>query len=272
MIIDTFTSESSVITSTDINSISNPDDIEKYSILIDKFGSATVILSVFIIILLVTLFIILKTMITANKQIKDQQKTMLEIIIKNQEDSKKPIKEKNIVGTFVKIDDSIKDVLKNISKSINADRLSVYVFHNGTHSSHGLPFFKTSCVSEIIKKNCGIGKRAIDHSNLALTLLDDSIKEVYKYGKLEVKNIKEIKNKFPVLHHMLEEVQVITATGVAIYDQDNMMLGIIVAEYITSNGDNISDITSKLIDETKCLSPILEFSDYQSLNGPDDNE
>lgn len=272
MIIDTIASESLTATSADINSISNPDDIGKYSELIDKFGSATVILSVFIVVLLVALFIIMKSMITANKQIKDQQKTMLEIIIKNQEESKKPVKEKNIVGTFVKIDDSIKDVLRTISKSINADRLSVYVFHNGTHSSHGLPFFKTSCVSEIIKKNCGIGKRAFDHSHLALSLIDDSIKEVYKYGKLEVKNIKEIKNKFPVLHHMLEEVQIVSATGVAIYDQENMMLGIIVAEYITDKSDDISDITTKLIDETKCLSPILEFSDYQSLNGPNDNE
>ena len=33
--------------------------------------------------------------------------------------------------------------------NIDADRLSVYVFHNGVYSSHGLPFFKASCISFI---------------------------------------------------------------------------------------------------------------------------
>lgn len=269
MIIDTITCVSNMTS----NTISdNGNQVEHYSKLLNDYGITVVILSVFIVLLFLVVGIIIKVMMSSYKQIKKQQNDMITTILQNQEEAKIPTKEKNIIGTFIKINDSIKDALKTISKKVSADRLSVYVFHNGSYSSHGLPFFKTSCVSEIIRKNCGIGRKSLEHSNLSLSIIDDSIKEMYKFGRIEVKNIEEIKVKFPVLHHMLEETEIISATGVAIYDTENKMLGILIAEFITDQSEILDQVTNTLIKETKLLSPVLEFSDYQNLNGTNDDE
>ena len=154
-------------------------DIDSYSELIDNYGPITVILAVFIVILLITLSVILKTMHSSNKQIMEQQKRLLDQILQNEQNITKtvtqPPKEKNIVEMFVKIDDSIRSILKEIKDDIHSDRISVYVFHNGIYSSHGLRFFKTSCVSEFFGKKCGISKKVTEHSGLSLSLFHNSI-------------------------------------------------------------------------------------------------
>ena len=61
--------------------------------------------------------------------------SLFENAILNKDKVQIPVKEKNIIEVFVKIDDSIKNILRKISDNIDADRLSVYVFHNGLYSS-----------------------------------------------------------------------------------------------------------------------------------------
>lgn len=67
-------------------------------------------------------------------------------------------KESNLVQVFLNINSSLKDALKDLSDDIGTSRISIYVFHNGVYSSHGLPFFKISCICEIVEKNCGVVK------------------------------------------------------------------------------------------------------------------
>lgn len=249
------------------------DQIQKVSQMINDYGPATVVLAVFIIIFLVILSLIIKNMVSINKQMMKQQESLMQNLLDHQKENEEtlkksniPVKEKNIVEVFIKIDDSIKDILKNVCKKIDADRLSVYVFHNGSYTSHGLPFFKTSCISEIIGKNCGITKKADIHNNMPLVIFASSIKQLYKDGSLVIQNIKDIKSKHSAIYSMLDEVQIKSASGVAIYDKDNNILGVIIAEYVDEQSEeSIQSITKTLIDESSCLSPILEFSDYQSL-------
>ena len=167
------------------NIISESAEISSYSELIDTYGPITVILAVFIVVLLITFSVIIKNMYNSNKQIMDQQKQLLDEFLKNKKNMSQqshPVKEKNIVEMFIKIDDSIRSILKNIKNDIHSDRISVYVFHNGIYSSHGLPFFKTSCVSEVFGKNCGISKKVIEHSGLSLSLFHNSISHLYQHG------------------------------------------------------------------------------------------
>lgn len=247
------------------NYIITSDQISNYAELINKFGPITVTLALFIVLFLLLLSILIKGMQSTNKQIMKQQQDLLKKIMDN---NSKPIKkEKNIVEIFVKIDDSIKEILKKTNETINADRISVYVFHNGVYSSHGLPFFKTSCVSEIVEKNCGIPKKADVHINMPLSIFDSSIKTLYKDGRIVIENVKDIKSKYAVLYNMLTEVQVKSATGVAVYDKDNNILAVIIAEFIEEKStEEIELATNKLIEETSCLAPILEYSDYQNMN------
>ena len=288
MVIDILNDNLITISSTVSESDSQVGQVEKYSSIIDKFGPSVAILAVFIVLLFISILSILKIVndnnknneknnemireqnIKNNEQLRLQQEALVNKILETSKEQKlTPVKEPNIFETFIKIDGSTKDILERISKNIKSDRLSVYVFHNGSHSSHGLPFFKTTCVSEFIKKNCGINNRAMDHNCLPLSVIDTSLHEIHRNGKLVCHHIKDIKDNFPVLYNMMSEVGIETATGVAIYDKNNRVLGILVAEYITDNSENIEDITKELIEETTCLSPVLEYSDFQSLRSDD---
>ena len=69
----------------------------------------------------------------ANKMV-DQ---MLEI------DKKKNSKsEPDLMKVFVKLKESMHDYCKDCMDNLNADRLAIYLFHNGTHSTHGVKFVK----------------------------------------------------------------------------------------------------------------------------------
>ena len=176
---------------------SNADEIEKYADMIKNYGPATIIIAVFIFVFLSILLVIVKNTLSVNKQNMKQQEELLEKMMEEKDNKDKvqiPVKEKNIIEVFVKIDDSIKNILRKISDNIDADRLSVYVFHNGVYSSHGLPFFKASCISEITK-GCEIAKKVNVHNNLPLSIFDDIIKALYKDGKLSMPTMKFIKNK-----------------------------------------------------------------------------
>ena len=248
---------------------SNTDEIEKYADMIKNYGPATVIIAVFIFVFLSILLVIVKNTLSVNKQIMKQQEELLEKMMEEKDNKDKvqiPVKEKNIIEVFVKIDDSIKNILRKISDNIDADRLSVYVFHNGVYSSHGLPFFKASCISEITK-GCEIAKKVNVHNNLPLSIFDDIIKALYKDGKLSMPTMKFIKNKYPAVYNMMIEAHTKSASIVAIYDNDGNILGGIVAEFVEEKEESeLESITEVLSKEAPYLSPILEFSDYRDLN------
>ena len=239
------------------NIISESAEISSYSELIDTYGPITVILAVFIVVLLIAFSVIIKNMHNSNKQIMDQQKQLLDEFLKN---------EKNIVEMFIKIDDSIRSILKNIKNDIHSDRISVYVFHNGIYSSHGLPFFKTSCVSEVFGKNCGISKKVIEHSGLSLSLFHNSISHLYQHGSVVIPKVEDIKCTYPVIFSILDRENIKSGAGVAIYDSDNNILGVLIAEFVEDKSDQIENITKKLIKYTSSLSPILEYSDFQHFS------
>lgn len=251
------------------NIISESAEISSYSELIDTYGPITVILAVFIVVLLIAFSVIIKNMYNSNKQIMDQQKQLLDEFLKNEKNMSQqshPVKEKNIVEMFIKIDDSIRSILKNIKNDIHSDRISVYVFHNGIYSSHGLPFFKTSCVSEVFGKNCGISKKVIEHSGLSLSLFHNSISHLYQHGSVVIPKVEDIKCVYPVIFSILDRENIKSGAGVAIYDSDNNILGVLIAEFVEDKSDQIENITKKLIKYTGALSPILEYSDFQHFS------
>ena len=137
---------------------------------------------------------------------------------------------------------------------------------NGIYSSHGLPFFKTSCVSEVFGKNCGISKKVIEHSGLSLSLFHNSISHLYQHGSVVIPKVEDIKCTYPVIFSILDRENIKSGAGVAIYDSDNNILGVLIAEFVEDKSDQIENITKKLIKYTGALSPILEYSDFQHFS------
>ena len=250
--------------------------IGEYSDLIHTYGGSTVILAVFMVLLLGVVAFVLRSNQKTNNQLIKQQEELVTLVVnmakaekqKKEEEENKPkiIKEPNLVEMFLKINGSIKDTLKDVSDYLGSDRTSVYVFHNGVFSSHGLPFFKISCVCEIVKKNTGVVKNLSNHSGLPLQMFDNTISDIYKGGSMIIKDSDDeanaVTSKCPVLCGMLKNNNIKTAVGVAIYDHDNNIMGIIMVEFTELQDE---DFLVKVVDyltneKAPVLAPVLEMS------------
>ena len=128
-------------------------DVSQYSDLIHTYGASAVIIAVFLIIVLSIIGYTLHNNQKTNNKIIKQQQELVDMLLKNKEEMEEHTNEKqantkesNLVQVFLNINSSLKDVLKDLSDDIGTSRISIYVFHNGVYSSHGLPFFKISCI------------------------------------------------------------------------------------------------------------------------------
>ena len=254
-------------------------DVSQYSDLIHTYGASAVIIAVFLIIVLSIIGYTLHNNQKTNNQIIKQQQELVDMLLKNKEEKEeetndrqvKP-REPDLVQVFLNINSSLKDVLKELSDDIGTSRISIYVFHNGVYSSHGLPFFKTSCICEVVEKNCGVIKNIKSHTGLPLQMFDNSISYIYKNGKMSICDVDidtdELVHDSPVLSGMLKSNNIRSASAIAVYDHDNNILGIILAEFTDKHDKEfLSSVENKLIDKAPTLSPILEYSGiYNTTN------
>lgn len=254
-------------------------DVSQYSDLIHTYGASAVIIAVFLIIVLSIIGYTLHNNQKTNNQIIKQQQELVDMLLKNKEEKEeetnarqvKP-REPDLVQVFLNINSSLKDILKELSDDIGTSRISIYVFHNGVYSSHGLPFFKTSCICEVVEKNCGVIKNIKSHTGLPLQMFDNSISYIYKNGKMSICDVDmdtdELVHDSPVLSGMLKSNNIRSASAIAVYDNDNNILGIILAEFTDKHDKEfLSSVENKLIDKAPTLSPILEYSGiYNTTN------
>lgn len=249
------------------------EDVNQYIDLINTYGASTVIIAVFLVVLLSMFGYILRNNQKTNNQLVKQQQELVDMLLckkdDNEEDKKEEhqtiIKEPDIVQVFLDINSSIKEILKDIFDDIDSQRIAIYVFHNGVYSSHGLPFFKTSCVCEFIQKNCGVTKSINSHTGLPLQMFDTGISYIHKNGKISICDIDDESNEIvhdcPILAGMFKNNNIKSASAISIYDHDNNILGILMAEFTEIRDEEfLENIENVLIDKAPLLSPILEYS------------
>lgn len=248
------------------------DEVSQYIDLIRTYGASTVIIAVFIVVLLAMFGYILRNNQKTNNQLIKQQQELVDMLLSKKEENEEIevqrqtiVKEPDIVQVFLDINSSIKEILKDIFDDIDSQRIAIYVFHNGVYSSHGLPFFKTSCVCEFIKKNCGVTKSISSHTGLPLQMFDTGISYIYKNGKISICNMDdesdEIVHDCPILAGMFRNNNIKSASAISIYDHDNNILGILMAEFTEIHDEEfLENIENVLIEKAPLLSPILEYS------------
>ena len=177
----------------------------------------------------------------------------------------KPPTEPNLVKQFLNINSSIKGILRDIYDDFNASRIAVYVFHNGVYSSHGLPFFKISCICEIVRKNSGVIKNIDAHNSMPLQMFDNSISYLSKHGHMIVEDADDDENEnvksSPVLCGMLKSNNIKSAVGIALYDKEDNILGILIVEFNEKKElEYLEGVEKELIEKSPSLSPILEYN------------
>ena len=211
----------------------------------------------------------MRTFAATNQYMMNQQQQMLNNLMQKKEEEEKEkqpaYNEKEIVAIFCQLNKSLKAECKKFLEETECDRIGIYVFHNGITSSHGLPFFKVSCVCESIKRGSGISSHIADSTNIPLSVFDDVIQILYTDGVVIVQNDKE--DGFKSSSFYLEKDKADTGIFTAIYDSMDNVMGFTLGEYrrgieqeeINSDHELYKELCGR-------LRPVLEFSGYQDYS------
>ena len=203
-------------------------------------GPISTIIAVFIIVFIISQYVMYKqTMSYRKNQDKamnsfmqcflDQNNKITDFLMgKNtaQQDESKS----DLMETFLSLNKKMKEDLKDAIDVLDADRVAIYVFHNGAQTPHGLPFFKFSCICEGIARASGSRSKMKEHSNIPLSLLDDVVNKLWKSGHYEYfANSHDIDNNF--INRLLLQDDNKTCLFYTIYDIDNNIIGFILSEF-----------------------------------------
>ena len=132
-------------------------------------------------------------------QLKEQNDTLTKQLlsqISNNNTSGNDTKEnaitgKNLINIFVKLRQATKENCVTAMNKIGAVRIAIYLFHNGTHSTHGINFVKMSCICEKVVVGSGIREQMIDHTNIPINLFDEMIDKLITYNRYIIMNNEE---------------------------------------------------------------------------------
>lgn len=244
--------------------------------LIGEYGVLVVIAAVLIIVFVYNSKKQQKHYSEMAKSQAESNKTMIEsvlsqnkILIENYKTAVKELREvpatyneKNIVEIFVKLNDILKVECQTTSRNTKSDRTSVYVFHNGTHSSHGMPFFKMSCICEWINKGAASNTKLSEHTNMTLNLFDPIVTNLYKNGEFVINSEQETE---PSNLLFIKGTKIQTIIFIAIYDDDNNIMGFVANDYNSKTPLNFEEIKAEMQLLCDKVKPVLEFSNYQDI-------
>lgn len=179
-----------------------------------------------------------------------------------------PYDKKNLVDIFLELNHVLKGTCKNAQETLKAGRVAVYVFHNGAVSSHGLPFFKLSCVSEWINRGSGFNVKIHEETNLPLTIFSSVVEEVKMHNSVIVNQQSVTKTTEPVFYSWMASNNIGTCFIQGIYSSaDNTPMGYVSIEYSDEIVD-VEEVLPLVRAELKqaCIkcAPVLEFSNFQN--------
>lgn len=253
---------------------STVDAMGQTATLINTQGPVTVVLALFIIIFLLASYYIISQNKNYQKSNDENMQKLIDIIIdqnnrinetKIQEKTKERLyEEKNLMNIFFRMSNRFKEDCKETLDAMNADRVSIYAFHNGSQSTHGLPFVKFSCVCEYIVKGSGSRSKMKAHNNVPLNLLDDVMNSLWKNGHYEV-NAEDLEEENNLINKLLMQDSSKTCIFYAIYDIENTIIGFILGEFSEKSfaPEEIKEKKKYLRYLADKISPIMEFSHYQ---------
>ena len=142
-----------------------------------------------------------------------------------------PEKEQDIMKIYIRINNTLKHNCRELLIDIDADRVALYLFHNGTHSTKGVPFLKTSCICEYTRMGNSACHLIREHKDLPINILGDLVPDLINKQRFIVyKKDVNLVDAFISKIILNEEEKTCLFTG--IFDTMNgELLGFITAEY-----------------------------------------
>lgn len=249
-------------------------DVGLISEYINEYGPLIVILAVFLVVFLAIIGYILRTnkkSIDSHTELNEQLVTsILNNYFENNSHviSKKNYNERNIVNIFMELNKTLKSACDRTMRKTNSDRTAIYVFHNGTHASHGLPFFKITCICETISKNSNTNVKISEHSGVPISMFDYIITNLF-YNSDHKINIENISDPSEIV--FLKNTKIKECFFIPIYDDDNNMMGFVFNGYnsIIENRD-IEMEKEYLVELARMAQPVIEYSKFQEYQNKEE--
>lgn len=131
------------------------DDVMRLSEMMEKTGIAIVVIAVFLVIILISIIAFIGVAVRTNKNREDQYGTLLREITEQNDKLVETLINNNNAnnqsGLFevsVECGALIEEHLKYLYHTTKADRVALYVFHNGQRMLNGGHLLKMSCLNE----------------------------------------------------------------------------------------------------------------------------
>ena len=260
-------------------------DIGSFAEIIEKYGAGVLAIAV-----LAVLFIfIIKYLVKSNEKLLDtftselkkeikenvpviqepqrelfSKEELKEFVIEIVRDEVKMLTEEksvSVLDNHIKISSNIKPCLERAKTDFNADRVAAYVFHNGMHSSHGLPFYKYTCLSEVIRRDKGITQVINEQKALPLTMIDDNIAIMLnREGWFVICDADKESDKYPLVIGQMGRNLLKSAIGVSIYSLDGDILGFVMVEFKKSKTkEELEGIVCRVKDRCDSLTTVFDF-------------
>lgn len=204
------------------------------------------------------------------KELQDQNNILVKQLmdqVDQESNTSEKKNEKELFNTFLKLRNAIKENCDITMNKVGAARLAIYLLHNGTYSTHGISFFKMSCICEKVAVGSGVRERMIEHTSIPINLLDNMIDTLIENNRYIIMNDETLDNSN---HKIFVSSSKINYTQlIAIYDINNNMLGFVAAEMDKPYSKDSADVEKEHLNElVRQLTPVLSYSDYVSMKTP----
>lgn len=242
-------------------------------------GGIVTIASIAIVMCIVLIFIMILAFVYLYKKFVDSKNNievntnsivtkMLEKV-SDQIASSMPVKEesiaeknhnKDLFKIYLNTNMIFTDASRTALDAIDANRIAIYVFHNGNSTPNGLPFFKMSCVHDVYKRKTGIHAK-VTHTNMPLYIFNDIIDKLYKNEYYFVSDVdKEIKEKDDNgLETFVEGSETKSLFILGIRNRDELLCGFISAEFVIKKDLNDPIIFDQIRDAIEVMNGVVKY-------------
>lgn len=282
MIASVFLLTTSINNDTIDNLNTTTEAVGSFAKMIDQYGYLIVVMAVFLVVFIAAVGLILKHNNNMISNILEEKTKMSDNLMKqnddligkllNNEDVEdegihKEVKEeaKKSINSYIDINMILKDTASFAAEKLGCDRVGIYVFHNGSKSIHGFPFFKMTCISEWAKNGSVAMKtkimRSMSHNQMPLHMFVDIVEQLYKNDEYIVSDVtKEIETN-KQLDMFMAYTNIKSLYAHTIKSNNGEIGGFIIAEYSTqqdfSNPKILEIVQDTVIDACITIHPIV---------------
>lgn len=195
------------------------------------------------------------------KSLQDSLEKTAEEILEEEKELPKDDYHRDIIGSYIDINMTFKNISRTALNSIACDRIAIYVFHNGNKSLYGFPFFKMSCIHEWTKLGSNT-LRGKSHTDIPLHAFNDFIEDLYRYRVYKSEDIDNAKMNNPSIKEFTSYSNTKAIYIVAVKNDENIITGFVSAEFDhvdTFESDDKRDLEVRAVmdDMVQKIAPLI---------------